>query len=71
MMDDGRWLMLLLLIEYEVQTLLAVEIEFTVRRYKRKMLGYSVSYDKMVGGVSMLGSKIPTEIDKCLVVLAL
>jgi hypothetical protein len=35
------------------------------------MLGYSVSYDKMVGGVSMLGSKIPTEIDECLVVLAL
>jgi len=30
MMDDGRWLMLLLLIEYEVQTLLAVEVEFTI-----------------------------------------
>ena len=30
MMDDGRWLMLLLLIEYEVQALLAVEVEFTI-----------------------------------------
>ena len=29
-MDDGRWLMLLLLIEYEVQALLAVEVEFTI-----------------------------------------
>ena len=35
------------------------------------MLGYSMSYDKMVGGVSMLGSKIPTEINKCLIVIAL
>ena len=33
------------------------------------MLGYSMSYDKMVGGVSMLGCKIPTEINKCLIVL--
>ena len=35
------------------------------------MLGYGMRYNKMVRSISMLGSKIPTEIDERLVVLAL